>query len=261
MRERITKKLTRLATVAGVALVVLGAYGALGGARASHSSCGTYCWNVYAPYPGPESVAWSESGSGYQWNYGPYASLSNGEFIDSQQVSSSNSWGDLYTTPWMEGDPINFHTEVGVTYTFSVLVEAWYVLNGWCDPPFGSWGDQATVTVVASITGPSGGYYSVSDQPLNAQTAGDCDILAPHGSGNLSVSGSPDITGGWGGFVTLTISEWIPAGIWTPEVAVTVYTYSDAQLLAGASASLNMGTGGYYAQWTNLNINWGPGEG
>jgi len=249
----------RIVVVTGIALVLLGAYGAVGGARAAHSSCGTYCWNVYAPYTG-SSLSWSSFGSaGYQWNDGPYATASNGQFIDNQQSSASNSYGGLYTYLLLQGDTIHFYTEVGVTYTFSVLVEGWYTISGWCDPPFGSYGGIATLTVVAGLVGTS---ISTSSEPINADQSGDCDILAPHGQA-ASPSDSPHTmnSGGWGGYPTLTFSVWIAAGYYTPYVEVIGYTYADAQLLAGVTSDLNFGSGGYYVQWTGLNINWGPGEG
>lgn len=248
----------RVIVATGVALVVLVGVGSLGVTSAAHSSCGTYCWNVYAPFS-PTGPGWSESGSGYQWNDGPYAE-SNGQFIDNQQTSASNSWGDLYTYLVIQGDTIHFLTEVGVTYTFTILVEASYSISGWCDPPWGSYGGIATLNVVAGLVGTS---YSASFEPINAEQSGDCDILTHHEAPGVSpsVSPGPMNSGGWGGYVTLTVADWIPSGYYTPYVEIIGYTYADAQILAGVTSDLNMGSGGYYAQWTNLNVNWGPGEG
>jgi hypothetical protein len=253
----VTGGLRSIAAV-GVALVVLLGLGALGGVNAAHSSCGTYCWNVYAPF-NPTGPSWSTSGNApYQWNAGPYAQ-SNGQMIDSQQSSASNQWGGLTTYLVIQGDTINFHTEVGVTYTFTVLVEAAYSDTGWCSLPFGSYGAISQLTVVAGLVGTS---YSTSNQVINAEQASECDILVPHGGGvSPALTPSPMRSGGYGGYVTLTLAIWIPSGLYTPYVELIAYTYADAQLLAGCTASLNVGSGGYYAQWTNLNVNWGPGEG
>lgn len=66
-----TKSVTRglrIGTVAGAALVVLVAFGPWGGAVANHTSCGTYCWSVYPPYPSA-GTPYTHSGSGsYQIN-------------------------------------------------------------------------------------------------------------------------------------------------------------------------------------------------
>ena len=258
-RARSVTRGLRVVAVTGLALVVLLEFGALGGANAAHAGCGTYCWNVYAPYTAP-SITWSSSGSGDSWISGPAVTASNGQFIDEQQTSASNSWGDLYTTLLLQGDTIHFQTQVGVTYTFSIVVEAWYTINGYCDYPMGSYGGYATLTVTAGIVGTS---YSTSNEPINAGQTGICDLLVPHATGaSPGVSPIPMKSGGWGGYDTLTLAiPNLPSGYWVPYVEITGYTYADAQFLAGVTANLNFGAGGYYCQWTNLNINWGPGEG
>jgi hypothetical protein len=244
----------RIVMVSGIAVVLLAAFGGLGTARADHTSCGTYCWNVYAPYPGPDGTPYSQSGSGNSANI--QADPTNGILETSQQSSAStDQLSEFYAEPYIEGDPIDFYTSVGVTFTFSTVVEASYSISGSCT--FGENSGVVEVWVTAGLYGTS---YTTTTEVFEAQQPQEC-VFSPHGSGTQAASVNPDISGGWGGTVNQVVSDDISSGIYTPYVQVTALTYAEVDGLGSVTSSLNMETGGYYAQWISLNINWGPGEG
>lgn len=250
--QSITRGL-RVVAVVGVALVVLLAYGAFGTARATHSSCGEYCWNVYAPYINA-GTPYSESGSGNQAII--QADYENGDLETSQQSqASSDQQSIFYAEPWIEGNPPDFYTPVGVTLTFTTVVEASYTISTSC-----YLGESVGIVEVWVEAGLAGTSYAVTNEVFEAQQPDEC-ILSPHGSGATSTPVSHDISGGWGGVVTSIVADYIPAGVYTPFVQIIAETYAEVDGIGGATSSLNMETGGYYAQWINVNINWGPGEG
>jgi len=252
----------RIAGAVGAAVVALLAFGVLGGvggAVANHTSCGTYCWNVDAPYPGPAGVYVNQGGGGNSYN--GLNTLSNGDMDAS--LSTSNSYdnaGSEYIGPWMEGDPIHFYTAVGVTYTFEISVEASYSVSGWCIWPTGDFVGVADITVEAGLVGTS---YQSSYQFPNAAQYDSCETFGPHhhGAGQSRILG-PDISGGWGGVVTLTLAiPNLPSGIYTPYAEIVCYTYAGAAGLSGGTSQVNMWPEEYGGQWISTNINWGPGEG
>lgn len=243
--------------VTGLALVVLLEFGALGGANAAHSGCGTYCWNVYAPYISAGTPYTPSGGGSYQLN--EQSDYENGVMTTTQQSSAAYAEQEtLVAEPWIQGDQIHFYTPVGVTYTFTTVVFAGYSVGGWC--VYGEWVGEVKVTVVAGLVGTS---HSVSNVAFDYPGSHAC-VLGPshHGSGSASTSESPDGSGQGGWLVTQTLAiPYLPAGYYTPYVQIFAMTYAEGIGAAGATSSLNMQTGGFYSQWTSLNINWGPGEG
>ncbi len=256
-RTRSVARGLRNVAVIGVALVILLGVGALGGASAAHSSCGTYCWSVYAPYISAGTPYTAVGGGSYSIN--EQADNGNGVMTTTQQSSASYAEQEtLVAEPWIQGDQINFHTLVGVTYTFTTVVFAGFSVGGWC--VYGEWVGEVKITVVAGLVGTT---HSVSTVVLDYPGFDACTLpFSPHGSGNASTSESPDGNGQGGALVTQTLAiPNLPAGYYTPYVQIFAMTYAEGIGVAGATSSLNMQTGGFYAQWTNLNINWGPGEG
>lgn len=251
----------RIVTVVGAALVVVVmlAYGVSGTATAVKVSCGTYCRNIVPPYP-VALTSYVVSGGG---SYSLFVSSDNqtGVMLDSQQSSASYAEQEiLYGIPALEGDSQNFQTEVGIDYTFTTVLDAAYSMSGWCIPPYGEWVAIVGIEVEVGLVGQP---YSTTSWFFEYTNGGSCILFGPQAPGNSALSekrgtasGDPE------GTMTQVLAIWIPAGgPYTPFVELYVYTYAEGIGLAGASASINMATGGYYAQWTSVNSNWGPGEG
>jgi hypothetical protein len=256
-KKRPSTKGLRTVAAMGVALLALLGFGISGTASAAHSSCGTYCWNVYAPFISDGSPYTVTGGGSFQLN--EQSDDSNGVMTTTQESSASYSEQEiLVAEPWIEGDQIHFFTPVGVTYTFTSVVFAGYSAGGWC--VYGEWEGIVEITVVAGLVGTS---YTVSNTVLDYPQVDFCTIdFSHHASdpGSTPVQKDGSGQGGWLVTQTLAIPD-LPSGYYTPYVQVFAETYFEAIGAAGGSSALNMQTGGFYAQWDGVNINWGPGEG
>lgn len=258
MREknRIGSKGLRIAGIAAIVLVLIGAYGALGSARATHSSCGTYCWNEVAPYTA-DGAPYTVSGGG-SYSLDVQSDDTNGQMTTTQSSSASYAEQEiLYAEPWIEGNPIVFYTPVGVTLTFSTYIEASYSVSGWCLLE-GEWIGQVEIYVTVGFAGTS---YTSTSIFMEEPAADVCDILSPHGGAASATEKLMAISGDPSGTLTQTVAVDVPSGTYTPFVQIFAETYFESIGASGGTASLNMQTGGNYAQWNSVNLNWGPGEG
>lgn len=255
-KKLLLSKIMPMGAVVVVSILALGAFGAVGMASATHYSCGTYCWNEFAPYPN-EGVPSTQSGNG-QYSLNEQVDDSDGYLLSDQDSQASYSEQEiLYAEPWIEGNPIVFYTPVGVTLTFTTTVQAAYSVSGWCDLE-GEWIGLSEVYVTVGFVGTS---YTSTATAFSDPGGDTCDILSPHNGGTSNGITSVVRAGTASATLVQTVADDIPAGTYTPFVQVYVETYFEAIGAAGGTASVNMETGNYGAYWYTVNLNWGPGEG